>query len=607
MVFQTRLIRISCFVIGLILLAAFSVMSADGVGRAVRSYLEVRARESSLSLREPAVAHRAAVRWLREADLPRAAVIVRFLPSADELRRKAYELLEELVDAGYLPAGRTLFFHLYRQNPEKARALLKRLCSCDRSGAYGFCFLLRHPLKADFSHVKGFSSPQALLTLGEAFEVGYWPRSFEKARRFFLAAYQAGLDEGATALARLYEKEASRHSFVCTLPESRTYDEFLKLKHRKRAFYAEEAVKWYEATTRTYDKAYRIVRLKAFIKEAELSSKEKLFFASRGVTLAWRDLVPPGERKTGVQVGRVSLTQKALECLKSSACSRDEAIRLLRRACMSGERTAEVVLADFIPQPAFRFSVYRYHAERGSAAAFRRLVEWLVEKGRFREAEAWLAFGRKKGIDEGVVSLLQAHLWLAQGKKERAFGLLKSLSERGNCSALLVLLKLNPQEALSSGGLKLCSVPPQAVGEAYYRLGDFPNALKYFLKAVKERGDASLYKKIGLIYMSLGDEARSRFWLLKAFESGAELGKRETVLLAEDLAERGVRNGTVYLALAEKYKGIRALCCAFMAAKEREPDSLFLLLRLIRNIKDERLFTALKGFFKKGYCRCLPK
>lgn len=582
MAFQTLTLKVFSLVFLTFLLLVPESRAESDPAQAIRSYLAIREREGQLAAGTPGIAHRLATRWLREADLPRTSPLVAFLPPPEQLREEAYDLLHELTEAGYLSAGRTLFFHLYSRDPGRAKTFLYRLCELDKGNIYGFCLLSKSLESSSLPPLpKLSSSPQALLTMGRAFETGVLPRSFEKARKFFLASYQAGLEEGASALARLHEKEARRSSFVCTLPESRNYEEFVGLKRKKRNFYLKEAIKWYQATTRTYEKIYRVIRLEALLRETQLLEAEKIFFASQGVTLAWRDLVPPGERGPSVKPRRISLTREALACLKNARCSEEEALRLLRKACLQGERTAEVVLADFLPDPKFKFLVYRYHAERGSEAAFQRIVRWLIESKHFQEAEQWLRFGRKSGFQEDLLLFLHAELSLAQGKEAKALSLLKTLADRGDCAALLKLLKLSPEEGLSSAGMKVCSLPPEVLGQAYYRSGNLQKALTYYLESTKQNQDPEVLRRIGSIYLELGNETPAKIWLLKAFQSGAKLNRKETRFLAKDLARRGVKNGTVYLALAQEKSGFKALCCAFLAAKEREPKALFYLLKLI--------------------------
>ncbi len=598
-------------ILGFLLLGAFIFSGAwawawgkevISVEEALKGYLAIREREIELASSDPSLAHRAAIRWLREANLPESSVLMKVLPGRKKLREEAFALLEDLLKVGYLPAGRTLFFHLYLLDREKALDFLPRLCQMDRGNVYGFCYLMNSsPPEPERLQ----TTPQALLTLGRAIELGYFPGGLARARKYFLLAYHLGLEEGASALARTYLREAKGKKFVCSLPESSTYQEFLLHKKQAREIPLKKAIRWYRATTRTYEKLYRIVRLNALLKERPLSVQEKLFFASRGVTLAWRDLVPPGKRGPSPETGIPSLTRKALECEMAGKCSVEEARALLLKACYEGERSAEVALADFLADPFYRFEVYRYHALKGNAAALSRLVSWLLEKGHPEEARRWLEWGKRWGMPSERLYLMQSELLLRQGRTEEALDLLKKLFQSGSCRALEQLFRLFPEEALKLTIPDNCFLPPELIGRAYLKSGNLKKALFYFLKVPAKERTPRLKKTIGGLYFRLGEAEKAKKWLLRAAKEGEPLNRREKMFLAEELFRLGIKDGTIYMGLALRSKGLKALCCAFLAAKEGEPGAVFFLVRTLW--RNPELQVGLQKILKKDACECLPR
>ncbi len=590
-------------ILGLLLLwvEAKASQKEISVEEALRGYLAVRRWEEELGLSDLALAHRAAVRWLREANLPEFSVLSKALPPPETLYQQAYALLHKLLKAGYLPAGRTLFFHLYLLDREKALRLLPKLCELDRNNLYGFCYL-KKPSPPEPEELK--AHPQALLTVGKAIELSFFPGGLSKARKYFLLAYHMGLEEGASAMARSYVREAKKKKFVCTLPESPNYQEFLVNKKKSWENLLKEAIRWYRATTRTYEKFYRIVRLTALLKQSPLSAREKLFFASKGVTLAWRDLVPPGKRGISPETKIFSLTRKALDREKTGTCSPEKVKDLLIKACYEGERSAEVVLADFLSDPTYRFEVYRYHALRGNAAAISRLVTWLLEKGHVEEAREWLELGKRLVVHTGNLYLLESKVLLKQGKQEEAIRLLEDLSQKGNCRALEGLFRLFPERALKLHIPEDCHLSPKLVGRAYLKSGDLKKALFYFLRVPKERRTAKLERMIGEIYLQLGNTEEAKRWLLRAAKKGEPLNRSEKIFLAEELFRMGIKDGAVYLGLALKSEGKRAFCCALLAAKKREPGAGFFLAKFLWNYPE--LQPELKKILKSSGCECFP-
>ena len=263
-----------------------------------------------------------------------------------------------------------------------------------------------------------------------------------------------------------------------------------------------------------------------------------------------------------------------------------------------------MALADFLADSIYRFEVYRYHALRGNTAAISRLVSWLLEKGRFEEARKWLELGKSFGGNTEKLYLLESEALLKQGKTEEAIRLLLDLSSKGNCRALESLFRLFPEKALRLRIPKDCSLSPELIGRAYLESGDLKKALFYFLKIPEDQRIAKLEKTIGKIYLQLGNTEEAKRWLLRAVKKGESLNRGEKIFLAEERARMGIKDGAVYLGLAMKSEGKRAFCCAFLAAKQREPGAGFFLLKFLWNHPE--LQPELEKILKSPSCECFP-